>query len=215
MATLTSTTLFAVQDPIESFEDQEDMVLLPENSGSLYALRELHYPDNLLPPIVYESNPDLTDNFDTVPLTGPPTYKSDMTLAASLMTKWPGYLQDQPVREYWEGTALAAGDSSGGAYSRMMTYFFRRLYEYFANPPASGYITWWPQDKTSQGYNVIVEALTVGGKDIQLDAYGVAAGMVLQEVILTLRIMSLVPVPLTTTTSTTTTSSSTTTTTTT
>jgi hypothetical protein len=199
-----------VQDPIESFEDQADMVLLPENSGDMYALRELHYPGNILPPIVYESNPDYTDNFDTIPLTGPPQYKSDQTLAAALMTQWPGYMQDNPVREYWEGTALAAGDSSAGAYSRMGTYFFRRLWEYFANPPASGtYITWWPKDKTTQGYYVVLEALTVGGKDIQLDSYGVAAGMVLGEVILSMRLMGPVPLPATTT-STTATSSTTT-----
>ena len=57
MTTLTSETTFNILAAPENFEDTVDLYLFPENEGE-NALRELRYPGDLLPPFVYEENPD-------------------------------------------------------------------------------------------------------------------------------------------------------------
>jgi hypothetical protein len=150
--TLTSQTTFTVQDPLQELTDQVDLVLLPENTG-VNAMRELHYPGDVLPPIIYEEPPDSWENFDSGPLTARPLFKAQMTLEATQLTAWPGYLKDQPVSEIWKGSDTV---------SRMPVHFLRRLLEYFLNPPASGYITWWPKDRTATGYNIVIANVQAG-----------------------------------------------------
>lgn len=170
MTTLTSQTTFTVQDPLQVLTDSVDLVLLPENAG-VNAMRELHYPGDLLAPLVYQEPPDSWENFDSGPLTARPLFKAQMTLQDTQLAAWPGYLKDQPVCEIWKGSDTV---------SRMPAYFLRRLLEYFLNPPASGYITWWPKDRTASGYNIVIVGLRAGNATSSTGATASAAS---QEVI--------------------------------
>jgi hypothetical protein len=126
--------------------------------------------------------PDEWENFDTEPLTSRPLSKTEMTLAGNKSAAWPGYLGDLPIREIWSGS-----DDK----SRMSAYMFRRLLEYFLNPPASGYIVWKPKDRTTKTYNVIFEDLSVGGQSLCRFRYVAAYNeVVVKEVVVTLRLVS-------------------------
>jgi hypothetical protein len=184
MADLTSETTFQIQQPTEIFEDYADLILLPENAGE-NAVRELRYPSDGLPPIIYEQNPGWWDNFDTSPLTGRPTLKAEWTLADVAMARWPGYVKDRPVVEYWKGDEQT---------SHMKLVMLRQLWEYFSNPPLSGYIEWWPKDRTSRGYYIEIESLTVGGSEgISMSLFACRGGIVLQQVALSFRIVGEIP----------------------
>lgn len=177
---LTSETTFTIQETPDILEESVDLILLPENTGT-YALRELRYPDDLLPPLVYEENPDKWTNFDSAPLTARPALKAEMTLKDTALAQWSGYLKDNPVKEFW------AGDDKT---SRMPANFFRRLWEYFVNRPASGYITWWPNDRTTKGYQIVIESLQAGGDNaVTLHTGAIQEDLVLGEVVLVFRIV--------------------------
>lgn len=180
MADLEAQTTFTITEPPAEYLETLDLVLLPENAGT-NARRELRYPEDILPPLIYEEMPDEFENFDTGPLTARPQLKGEMTLEDTSLARWPGYIKDRPVKEIWKGDANK---------SRMPAYFFRRLWEYFANPPASGYITWNPKDRMDQAYNIEIESLIVGGQDtVSFDAIALRNGYVMGEVILTFRII--------------------------
>lgn len=181
MAELQAQTAFTITDPPAEYGDSVDLLLAPENAG-VNALRELRYPEDALPPLIYSQNPDKWENFDTGPLTARPLWAAEMTLEDTRLAQWQGYLKDRPVKEIW------SGDSSR---SHMTAYFLRRLWEYFANPPAAGtYITWTPKDRIDQAYNIVIESLAVGGQDtIILDYVPLQAGFVMGEVVLTFRII--------------------------
>jgi hypothetical protein len=181
MADLTAQTTFQVGEPQEVLTETLDLTLLPENTG-INALRELHYPLNALPPIIYDQNPEWWDNFDTGPLTARPLFKAEMTLADVALARWPGYVKDRPVKEYWRGDDKT---------SHMTLEMLRQLWEYFANPPASGYIEWWPKDRTPRGYYIEIESVSVGGSDgISLNLFACLNDVVLKEVELSFRIIS-------------------------
>lgn len=180
MTTLTSETTFAIAPPLEEHLETVDLVLLPENTGT-NALRELRYPGDALPPLIYDQNPDRFENFDTAPLTARPALKAETALSDTLLVRWPGYGKDRPIREIW------AGDASK---SHMTAYFFRRLWEYFVNPPDSGHITWTPKDRIDQAYNIEIESLTVGGQDtVSFDTLALKEGFLTGEVVFTFRIV--------------------------
>lgn len=182
MPTLTSSAIFDVTAAPAVYIETGNIVVYPQNAGSL-AKRELHYPGDLLPPLIYEDNPDKWENFDSSPWTALPVVAAEKTLEGMQIVRWSGYIPDEPVREYWLGNETTA---------RMTAYMLRRLYEYFTQPPASGYITWHPKDRTEQGYNVILENLQVGGSNIvTLDYLALLQGeVVLREIMLQLRIIS-------------------------
>jgi hypothetical protein len=156
MTTLTSQTTFTILAAAEVFEESQDLYLFPENSG-VDALRELHYPGDKYPPIIYDSIPDKWENFDSAPMTDRPQVKADMTLSSVQVVHWKGYTPDKPIREYWLGSDTT---------SRVPAYFLRRIYEYFIDPPENDYITWWPKDRTEQGYKIKIESVSIGGQDI-------------------------------------------------
>jgi hypothetical protein len=146
-------------------------------------MRELRYPDDVLPPLIYEDLPDKWENFDSEPLTARPQLKGEMTLTDTRLAQWSGYQKDRPVREIWSGDDRR---------SRMTTYFFRRLCEYFFNrpSPAQGYITWWPKDRTAQGYKIVLENLQAGGENVMAFHSGaILAGSIMGEIVLTFRII--------------------------
>jgi hypothetical protein len=177
---LTAETTFSILAAPEVFEEFEDLYLHPENSGTK-ALRELRYPGDVLPPLIYETNPDRWDNFDSVPWTDRPLVKAELTLASTQVVHWRGYHPDQPVREVWRG-----GDNR----SRMSAYMLRRLYEYYAVPPFSGYITWHPRDRTGKAYLIQIESLTVGGADaVTFDYLALKGDLIPLEVVFKFRII--------------------------
>ena len=183
MAILTAETAFTIQFA-EELSEGADLVLLPENAGA-DAVRELHFPADLLPPLLYEGFPDRWDNFDTTPVSARPLTTAEKTLGGSKFAQWPGYVADKPVREVWRGSDTIA---------RMTPYFLRRLLEYVIYSQDLGvgeYITWWPKDRTTQGYNIVIQDLTVGGASISLDYYGLKGEMIMQEVVFTFYIVGL------------------------
>lgn len=184
MADLTSQTTFDILEPTETFEETLDLVLLPENTG-VNVRRELHYPDDVLLPLIYDQNPEWWDNFDTDPLTGPPSFDAEQTIADVITARWPGYVKDRSVKEYWRGDEKT---------SCMKLSMLRSLWEYLVNPPATGYIEWWPKDRTTKGYYIEIESLTVGGSDgISLNLFACREGYVLKEVVFTFRIIGEIP----------------------
>ena len=184
MAVLTADTTFQIQAPTEIFEETLDLTLLPENAG-VNAVRELRYPPGGLPALIYEQNPDWWDNFDTGPLTARQIFTAEMTISDVAMARWPGYVKDRPVIERWKGDEKTA---------HMTLDMLRQLWEYFANPPSSGYIEWWPKDRTTRGYYIEIESLTVGGSEgLSLNLFACQGGIVLQEVVLSFRIIGEIP----------------------
>lgn len=184
MAILTAETTFIIQFAEELIEGT-DLIILPENSG-IEALRELHYPDDELAPLIYEDYPDRWENFDAVPLAARPLTKAEMTIGGNKIAQWQGYIADKPVKEIWRG---------GDQISRMTTYFYRRLLEYFINSQnlAIGrYVEWWPKDRTTQKYYIVIQDLTIGGSTISLDYYGLHGDIIMQEVAFTFYIVGLV-----------------------
>jgi hypothetical protein len=181
MALLTSQTTIEIAAPGQVITEVADLVLLPENSG-ISALRELHYPDDVLPPLIYEAMPTKWENFDSAPLTAQPGLSAAQTLADTILNRWPGTLKDLPVKEYW---------CSSEDKSVMSAYFFRRLAEFFLNPPPDGqYITWWPKDRTATGYQIEIESLTAGGKDVlTLNYPQIYHGCLAVEVVFAFRII--------------------------
>lgn len=162
-----------------NYVEEAALTLLPENDG-VNVLRELHYPNNVLPVLIYSQNPDKYENFDSYPLTARPIVQSDQTIGGNTVVRWQGYIGDSPVIERWTGDETK---------SKMYTYFLRRLWEYFANPPQSGYIVWYPKDRTTAGYNIEIENLTAGGQQITLDYLAARGQFVMGEVIFTFRII--------------------------
>jgi hypothetical protein len=181
MATLTSSTVFTVEAAAEEYVETADIHIFPENAGS-DAVREMHYPGDLYAVIQYDSNPDKWENFDSAPMTARTQMKSELTLSSVQMVSWRGYMQDRSIREIWSGS-----DSR----SRMTAYFLRRLWEYFSDPPESGYIVWYPKDMTEQGYNIKLESVSVGGTDVITFMNGaLQAGVIPWEVVVQFRIVS-------------------------
>ena len=182
MTILIAETTFTISAS-SSYSEEQELLLLPENDG-VNVLRELHYPAGnviQLPTLVYTQNPDKYDNFDSGPLTARPIVQSDQTIGGNTVARWQGYLGDSPIVERWTGDETR---------SKMYTYFLRRLWEYFANSPAVGYITWYPKDRTSAVYNIEIENLTAGGQQITFDYLAARGQFIMGEVVFSFRIIS-------------------------
>lgn len=179
MALITSSTSITVLDALDIITSV-DFVLQPENSGE-NALRELHYPNNDLAPIIYTKNPDLYSNFDTSPLVKRPRVSVLPTLEDNRLTGWQGYTRDTPVTETWSGSDSVASMPIG---------FFRQLYSYFENPPIGSFITWSPKDRTNTVYNIVIESLTVNGAQITFSYVPAKLGWVTGDVVMVFRIVS-------------------------
>jgi hypothetical protein len=181
MTLLTSATTFTVTGTVVR-EDYIDLILLPENNG-VDAFRELHYPNNDFPTLIYSKNPDKWTNFDRSPLTARPVVKYAKTLEAGQLTRWTPYIKDSLVKETWEG---------GGSKLSMQAYFFRRLWEYYANPPAENYIEWYPKDRTTAGYYIEIDSLSVGGEEVAMDYLAMSNDYILDAVVLAFRVIGVI-----------------------
>ncbi len=178
MATVSASTTFTIT-AAGSYPEQVDLTLLTENAGT-EVLRELHYPDDDFPPLVYLKNPDSWTGFDTEPIKAP-TLVTEKTLGGNKLARWQGYVSDNAVVETWRGDSKVLS---------MTTDFLRRLLEFYLNPPATGYVTWHPKDRTASVYNIEIESLTVNGSPaVNLDYLATKAGYVIGDVALAFRIV--------------------------
>lgn len=179
MAVITSQTVVTIDDAL-AVVTSLDFTLQPENSG-LNARRELHYPSDTLPPLIYDNNPDQWTNFDTTPMVKRPTVGVQQTIQGNRLTGWQGYARDASVIETWKGS-----DSE----SPMRLSFFRQLYAYFETPPTANFIQWKPKDRTANVYNIMIESLSVGGTEVRFDYVPARQGFLTQDVTLRFRIIS-------------------------
>jgi len=178
VTTINASTTFTIVTAT-FYPEQVDLIILPENAGT-GVRRELHYPNDVLPPLVYLKNPDQWTGFDTAPINGP-TLVVEKTMAGNKMARWAGYLADNAVVETWKGDAKVLS---------MTADFLRRLLEFHLNPPAAGYVTWYPKDRTAQGYNIEIESITVNGSSaVNMDYVATRAGYVLGDVAMSFRIV--------------------------
>lgn len=179
MAIITSQTVVTIDDAL-AVTTTADFTLQPENTGT-NARRELHYPSDTLPPIIYERNPDTWTNFDTSPMVKRPKVAVLSTLQDNRVIGWQGFDRDAPVTEIWNG---------GDSVAPMTLTFFRQLYAYFESPPTTNFIQWYPKDRTDEVYNILIESLTVGGTDVRFDFVPARNGFLTQDVVLRFRIVS-------------------------
>ncbi len=143
--------------------------------------RQLVYPTALFAPITYAENPTHTMNFDREPITRPrisvnPTQTSNINLI------WDPVTQDVVIREIW------SSDKGLSTY----TDLFRRIYEYFTNPPdpqVEGYIKWYPKDRTNTGYYVVLTNCFIQAPE-QSEIHDYADGMLRGSLVLELKIVS-------------------------
>jgi hypothetical protein len=178
MTTVSASTTFTIV-AATAYPEQIDLVLLPENAGG-NVRRELHYPDDVFPPLVYPQNPDSWTGFDTEPIKAP-TLVSEKTLGGNKLARWGGYIGDNAVIETWKGDAKTLS---------MTADFLRRLLEFYLNPPLIGYVTWYPKDRTNTPYNIEIESLTVNGATaVNLDYLATRGGYVVGDVALAFRIV--------------------------
>ena len=181
MAIITSQTIVTIADA-SAVVTTVDITLQPENAG-INARRELHYPSDLIAPIVYDKNPDRWTNFDTSPMVKRPRVGLLQTLTDNKLTGWMGYDRDAAITETWKGSDTEAP---------MRLAFFRQLYAYFESPPVTGFITWEPKDRTTTVYNIVIEAIGVGGNDVRFDYVPARQGFLTQDVRFRFRIIGVV-----------------------
>lgn len=178
MPVVSNSTTFAIVTATASTE-QVDLVLLPENNGS-NVRRELRYPNDIFPPLVYPKNPDHWTGFDTEPVKAP-VLTTEKTLSGNKLARWGGYISDNSVIETWNGDTKTLSITAD---------FLRRMLEYYLNPPNHGYIIWSPKDRTVMEYYIEIESVTVDGTSaVKLDYIATKAGYILGEVSLTFRIV--------------------------
>ncbi len=135
------------------------------SQGTLLANRILTHPTSGLAPIVY-SPPDETLNLDNDVLSLPDA-AAQKTLTTTQLIRMERDLDDVIVTEIWNGSDQRAS---------MHTAFWRSLYEYAKNAPASGsYITWQPRDKNAFTYNVEIVSLGTPGAPDELNVKDIRA----------------------------------------
>jgi hypothetical protein len=180
MAIISTQTTVTIGDATADVT-QLDIVLQANLTGTL-ALRQLVYPDAaVLAPFTYEKNPDDWTNFDVSPLVKRPTVGVLKTLEDTKLTGWQGFARDASVVETWKGSETEAP---------ITLNFFRQLYAYYENPPTNGFIVWHPKDRTTNSYNILIEDLTVGGRDIRMNYIAAQQGFLVGDVNLRFRIVS-------------------------
>lgn len=179
MPIITSSTTVTIGNAT-AVEATVDLVLQAASNGTT-ALRKLIYPANALAPLIYERNPDDWTNFDITPMVKRPSIGVLQTLEDNKLTGWQGYARDASVQETWRGSDTIAP---------ITVNFLRTLYAYYENPPLSGFIQWYPRDRTASAYNIMIESLTVGGSDIRMNFVAAHAGYMLGDVNLKFRIVS-------------------------
>lgn len=202
MPTITGTLNFTVgaQTPANTVtQDVFPATPVASNAGgnpaytSVSQLRKLTYPTAAFAPLVYESNPDVYTNFQSIPLDVRPRVGAQATLQDNILIGWLGVAKDVAITERWLGSTTK---------SRVTMAFFLALQDYYKNPPTNGtYITWEPRDQTTTVYNVVIESLTLslsgsagaGAGDYEFDYIAARHGLAPGTVEIRFRIIGVVP----------------------
>lgn len=181
------------------------VILGSATAGTAGAPRILTHPIGAtFPALTYYRNPDTDFNVDNEVLAGPLS-SVQLTEGTTQLIRHQRGTDDVIVTEIWSAR-------NGGI--SMPISFARLLLEYFLNPPvfsavAQTYITWQPRDKNNRTYNVEIVDLQIGrnrqglemlrfaetpGPEIPTatEAIDVGAGVLLTDVALVMRIVSLV-----------------------
>lgn len=106
----------------------------------------------------YLHAPDEWSNIDGDVIV-PPIWQSSMTLDGGQNTLWPGHIRDVECSERWTSPIS------------MPMAMLRQLLAFWVAPPdpASAHIQWYPSYTTALGYDVIITAVTVGGREVTLN----------------------------------------------
>jgi hypothetical protein len=153
MATLTSSATLTIADAAVAVESIAVNVL-PVAATSTGRGRLIH-PS--LGTYDYIRGPDEWQNIDGSPVIAP-IWGSQKTLLGASNTLFSGDLRDVIVEERW--TQSVAGEIA----------HFRMLLAMWTNPPdpAVAYVQWYPTYTSTQGFNVVMLGLTLGGREITI-----------------------------------------------
>lgn len=136
----------------------------------------------------YEVKPDEWMNIDEDAIIAP-VWASTRTLTGAANALWSGNIRDVVVEERWKALGGLA----------MPISQLRMLLMIWTNPvdPVLGYVRWYPNYVTQNGYNVLPVALEVGGRGITfddvvnyLDADGNPDGWVTNPVTFTMKLVA-------------------------
>lgn len=160
MTTLTGSTTFTIADTTTATETATVIVVPAPTAGN--GKGRLVHPT--YGAYDYTMAPDSWVNVDTDAVAAP-IWESALTLTGGVNTLWYGILQGTRVKEYWPASENRAS---------MPMEMIRQLLLFYANPPANpeNYVQWWPNYATSQGFQVVLLGLEVGGEEITFGQFG-------------------------------------------
>lgn len=151
---VTSFKTWTIQLGVATVAEDLRVILGAGSQGTTGALRRLIHTDTPnFPTLTYFSNPDVTWNLDNDVLPAP-IINPVLTLGDTRVVRFERNIGDVIITEQWRG---------GRGRSPMVTAFFRLLYEYLRNPPATvgTFLQWEPRDRNSFTYNIEILSLKV------------------------------------------------------
>jgi len=87
-----------------------------------------------------------------------PKWQNSPTLDSGQNTLWGGNIKDVECKELW---------TAPGGLAMPMSQL-RVLISFFQNPPdpTVDYVQWWPTYITTNGFDIVIKSMTVGGSDM-------------------------------------------------
>ncbi|WP_407280614.1 hypothetical protein U5817_10040 [Aromatoleum evansii] len=173
MPTLTASASFTIGAGASTVESAT-VTILPALAGGTGRGRLVH---PTLGTYDYEHQPDHWTNIDG-DLIVPPIWASEKTLLGASNTLMTGHIRDVTVTEQWTAFATKI------AHVRALLLFWQ-------NPPDpdNGFVEWWPNYTSAQGFKVAMVGLEVGGEEVTLDWISRRHSFVTEGVILRMRII--------------------------
>jgi hypothetical protein len=172
MTTLTASTTFSIGASSTVVESVQTTVL-PVIAGGTGRGRLVH---PTLGTYDYAQMPDEWVNVDGDVLIAP-IWSSARTLDGDANTLWQGDIRDVQVEERWTYAVSAA--------------HMRAIVAMWQNPPDpdDGYVSWYPNYTNGNGYNVILENVSVGGEGVKLNYVTKRYDFVIDDMVVRLRIV--------------------------
>lgn len=172
MTTLTNSATFEVGAGSTEIESAT-VTILPAISSGQGRGRLIH---PTLGTYDYSHMPDQWANIDG-DLIVAPIWSSAKTLMGAANTLMPGHIRDVTVTERWTFAVPIA--------------HLRALLLFWQNPPNpdDGFVEWWPNYTSAQGFQVAMVAMEVGGEAVTLDWVSLRHSFVISDVALRMRII--------------------------
>lgn len=172
---LTASTTFTI-GASSTVVEETSVVILPAVAAGSGRGRLVH---PTLGTYDYAQMPDEWVNVDGDVLI-PPVWSSTRTLDGDANTLWQGDLRDVVIEEHWTFAVTAA--------------HVRAIVAMWQNPPDpdDGFVQWFPNYTNGNGYNVIMEAVSVGGagdNSVKFNYISKRFGFVVDDMVLKLRIV--------------------------